>query len=1197
MNPIQIAQKFHSRVCVGIFSLATLAIVISGIQKSEAALTPTLFYSAGTSGGTPAEGNGSWANSTTSSYAYWRTSITSTAATSPSFGNSQSATVVQFGGLSSGTAGSVNLGSSTGANPPIVGAIKIVQANSGGYTFTQKNGSPIITLYGVNDGTNSDGIYVSNGVTAPTLVNNTGGITNVSALWFNNAGSSILNIAGPVSGAALTTAGTITLNGANTFAGLTVNSGTTTIGNSGGLVSTNAATVASGATLVISNASVTTTVTNSGTLNIGVSSPTVTNSLTTSASLGSGAINIAGSSSYQASLTNTYSSQSVGALALNGYATVTTSTNINTTALTISSTGNIINYSPLSLTTGTYQLIDSTAAISGTLAGNLSLYIAGASGTTVGYGNTASIGRTTYQFTSAANNLELIVGGGAFNLIWSGAASSTWDYTGTNWQTNNAGTPTGSNIATFAGDNETFQSNATVAIQSAGVQAGSLTITNASGTVAFTGTGAITNTGTTLSGAGNFTVANPFIVGAGGITASGGGTATLNGAVTNTGGVAVNNNSTLNFNNSADSITGGFTVTGGGTLSSGANNALGNASNNALSITNGTLTLGGNSDKVGAVSLNGGIISGNGSASLTISGLTNTGGVSTISANIAGTTGLTVAASSTLTLSGVNSSLSGTVYNNGTLVAGSTNPFGSGVVSNAVGTFLDLNGETIPNAITNYGYTLTNSSTTLGVVNGALQNGAVWFIGLASGHTIEFNGNASGSHGVSINGGGTVELNNQYGFSGSQSAAITAFTNSTIKLMSNFTFTNSGSQYGSFHLIDATLNLNGMSEGAITNVQIGNTTSTNINLYNDSSTAATLGSGTTNFLNLTQTNARVGAAAGDSLTIGSTINDSNSILGTNPGTLEITGGGTVTLSGSNSTYATNQVDSGSTEKITGSIGASNGITVAGTLDLGGTSAGSPTLTLNGGTISNGTITVTNAISTAGGTIGATLSGAAAWSQGSGTTVVTGTNTAYTGAVAINGGVLRLTGSLGASSDVTVNSGGTLAGSGTISGNVTNSSGGTIAPGDPQILTMGSLKLNAGSTTILNIADNTGTNAGTDFDQINVTGALRYNGTLQLNIPAGSVMYSDTVFNFSGTPAGALSAVSVIVGGATTYNLVDNTGVWSVWYPAINGNLQFTENTGVFALVPEPSSFAMFGVGLTILGATFVRRRKNDKDQS
>ena len=1081
MNPPQFGTSPHGNQSSSstnwFFGILVLVAFFSfSSATTHAALTPTLFFSSGTAGGTPTEGNGSWANSTTSSYAYWRTSITSTAASAVSFGNSQSATVVQFGGLSSGTAGLVNLGSSTGAQPPTVGAIEFAPAFAGGYTFSQKNGTPTVTLYGVSDGTNTDGIYMTNG-TLDTTLNNAGGFTLNNALWFNNASSSgNLIIGGPVKGAALTTAGSVILNGANTFAGLTVNSGTTTIGNAGGFGTTNPATIGSGAVLVISNVTITGTVTNSGTLSVGTLSPTAVAGFTTAAALGSGAININGASGEQATLTSSLNStQSVGALTLNGYATLAITNTINSSAFTVASVGNIINYTPISTPVGTYQLIGSTAAPVGVTSSSLSLFSAAAN-QTIAYGTNVTIGRTSYAFTNSGNNLDLIVSGGAFNLIWSGAASSTWDYTGTNWQTNSSGTPTGPNIATFAGDNETFQGPATVAIQSAGVQAGTLTITNASGTVAFTGTGGITNVATTFSGSGNATVANPLTVTAAGITASGGGTATLNGTVTNTGGVAVNNNSTLNFNNSADSITGGFTVTGGGTLSSGANNALGNSSGNALSITNGTLTLGGNSDKVGAVSLNGGIISGNGSGTLTISGLTNTAGVSTISANIAGTTGLTVAASSTLTLSGVNSSLSGTVYNNGTLVAGSTNPFGSGVVSNAASTFLDLNGETIPNAITNVGYTLTNSSTTLGVVNGALQNGAVWFIGVASGHSIEFNGNASGSHGVGISGGGTVLLNNQYGFSGSQSAAITAYTNTTIKLMSNFTFTNNGSQYGSFHLIDGQLNLNGMSEGAITNVQIGNTTSTNINLYNDSATAATLGSGTTNFLNLTQTNARVGAAAGDSLTIGSTINDSNSILGTNPGTLEITGGGTVTLSGSGSTYATNQVDSGSTEN------------VAGTANLGATNG----LNLNGGAlVSSGAFSLSGVTTTS--------------------VTLTGTNT-----------------------------------------------------------------------------------AGTDFGQLTVSsGALTYANTLNLNLSTnfGLTPFSVKLFNSLGTYTGDFATVDLIEGGVTNA-LTETSQVWS--FTDTNGNTTtFTDATGVLAStgVPEPSTFALFGVSLAALVIHIVRRRR------
>lgn len=119
--------------------------------------------------------------------------------------------------------------------------------------------------------------------------------------------------------------------------------------------------------------------------------------------------------------------------------------------------------------------------------------------------------------------------------------------------------------------------------------------------------------------------------------------------------------------------------------------------------------------------------------------------------------------------------------------------------------------------------------------------------------------------------------------------------------------------------------------------------------------------------------------------------------------------------------------------------------------------------------------------------------------GAGAVNLTGAHT-YTGPTLINGGGLSVNGSL-ASTSVTVGSGAFLGGSGTITGDVVVQSGGILAPGNsPGLLTVGSLALNSGSITQMEIHG--ATTAGADYDQIRVTGEATLDGTLELILGGG-----------------------------------------------------------------------------------------------
>ena len=220
----------------------------------------------------------------------------------------------------------------------------------------------------------------------------------------------------------------------------------------------------------------------------------------------------------------------------------------------------------------------------------------------------------------------------------------------------------------------------------------------------------------------------------------------------------------------------------------------------------------------------------------------------------------------------------------------------------------------------------------------------------------------------------------------------------------------------------------------------------------------------------------------------------------------------------------------------------------------------------------------------------TSSGGTFTKLGAGTAILGGSNS-YTGATTVSGGTLVINGSL-ANSDVTVENLATLGGSGTIGSLVTVLAGGTISPGNsPGLLTVGSLDLQASSTTlmqIIGVGSAAGT-AGTDYDKLAITsaGGLGYGGMLDLNFTNTAPFADGTTFDlfgFSGTPTGDFS--SVVSTGSGSYGGLTFFGVGGVWTALLGDQkLTFSELSGLLSFettaVPEidPSSF---GSALTLL---------------
>jgi hypothetical protein len=186
--------------------------------------------------------------------------------------------------------------------------------------------------------------------------------------------------------------------------------------------------------------------------------------------------------------------------------------------------------------------------------------------------------------------------------------------------------------------------------------------------------------------------------------------------------------------------------------------------------------------------------------------------------------------------------------------------------------------------------------------------------------------------------------------------------------------------------------------------------------------------------------------------------------------------------------------------------------------------------------------------------------------------------------------LLVNGQLG-NTAVAVNASGLLRGSGTILGGVTVASSGTLSPGNsPGVLTVGSLSLSDGSTTLMEI-DNTSL-----YDQIVGVGSasLTYGGNLDL-VMSGSYANGTTFNLFSNFSTKTLDFAAVgLHATGDEYDGLTFTGTDGVWTSTWTTNQQrlvFSTTTGNLVVVPEPSTVAMALAGLACGGWQMMRRRR------
>ncbi|QNQ11441.1 autotransporter-associated beta strand repeat-containing protein [Sphingomonas alpina] len=295
------------------------------------------------------------------------------------------------------------------------------------------------------------------------------------------------------------------------------------------------------------------------------------------------------------------------------------------------------------------------------------------------------------------------------------------------------------------------------------------------------------------------------------------------------------------------------------------------------------------------------------------------------------------------------------------------------------------------------------------------------------------------------------------------------------------------------------------------------------------------------------------------------------------GALTKLGAGTLTLTGTNSYAGGTIIDTGTLQLAgAGTLGAPTGaltIAAGAALDLGSTSqtvgslsgagditstvtTGTPSLltvdqatdTIFSGAIKNGIQILSPGSATLPPILAPTLVGLT--KSGTGALTLSGSNT-YTGDTNVTGGMLLVDGALG-NTKVAVGSGAALGGGGTIAGDVSVADGGTLLGRAGQTLSMGSLALSGGSFVNVSLG------APSTTGLFNVAGDLALNGTLNVGSAGGFGDGLYRLFDYGGalsgsglaigaTPAGyAVGDLTVQTSVAHQVNLVASSGPYIFW---------------------------------------------------
>lgn len=311
------------------------------------------------------------------------------------------------------------------------------------------------------------------------------------------------------------------------------------------------------------------------------------------------------------------------------------------------------------------------------------------------------------------------------------------------------------------------------------------------------------------------------------------------------------------------------------------------------------------------------------------------------------------------------------------------------------------------------------------------------------------------------------------------------------------------------------------------------------------------------------------------ITFNAAVDDAGAVKG-----LSKRGSGTLTLAGLNTYTGATSVRDG-TLLVNGSLDAASTVSVTNNGTLGGSGLVKAATTVDDGFLGSAGATLS---------LGSTLTttGTALLNTHS-TIAVTGGTTVFSGTFTVNGTL---------NSPVTVATGGTLSGSGLITGATTLKSGATLAPGNsPGRLSFGNdLTLLAGSLTLLQVGGNT--TAGTDYDQIAVTGQLTFGGGLNVvavDLGGGAYPFAQPgTFALFTAGTGAGNFDTVTIGGS---NLAYDAGLASWSALNLEGfDYTFSPGTGLLTIaaasaIPEPSTYAALLGAATLAGALVYRRQR------